>query len=272
MKDIVENRARLRLGTKLRLVCLSLRQNGFLWTTLMGSYYLASAAAERAFASAHRHRRRRGLPGMNSPEMNRLIWENWNWSARGEEWTPSPAWKQSVIDCFLEPAVRSGDTVVEIGPGAGRWTEALLQRAGRLEGIDISEACVLECRRRFAGYANASFGVGNGSDLSGVHDDSVDTLWSFDVFVHINRPEFQSYASEFARVLKPGACGIIHHGAVAGAGGGWRGDVSQETVAKLLTEAGLVVESQVDSWSDAGTEYRAGLYGDVITSFRKPAA
>ena len=39
----------------------------------------------------------------------------------------------------------------------------------------------------------------------------------------------------------------------------------------LLTEAGLVVESQVGSWHDAGTGYRAGLYGDVITSFHKPA-
>ena len=68
-----------------------------------------------------------------------------------------------------------------------------------------------------------------------------------------------------------GGRGIIHHGAVAGASGGWRSDVSQETAAKLLTEAGLVVESQVGSWHDAGTGYRAGLYGDVITSFHKPA-
>ena len=41
---------------------------------------------------------------------------------------------------------------------------------------------------------------------------------------------------------------------------------------EFLTESGLEVEKQVQSWIDAGTEYPAGLYSDTITVARKIAS
>ena len=68
---------------------------------------------------------------------------------------------------------------------------------------------------------------------------STDAIWSFDVFVHINKPQFEAYTKEFARVLKPGGVGVVHHGAVGGASGGWRSDVTTADVERFLTSAGL---------------------------------
>lgn len=269
MKDIVANRDRLTTGTKIKLMGLSLRENGFLWTTAMGFYYVASAVAEKSFAAADGMRQRRGLPGMNSPAMNRAIWNSWDWSAKGEEWSPSPEWKASVIGRIMRPHIRRGGDILEIGPGGGRWTEELADGARSLLGIDISEAAVENCRQRFKGLANATFRVGSGTDLSGVADASIDAVWSFDVFVHINREQFRAYVFEIKRVLKSGGVCIIQHGTAGGATGGWRSNVTAEDVKRFVAEAGLVLVEQFSTWQDGGREFPAGLYNDAVTIFRK---
>jgi SAM-dependent methyltransferase len=269
MKDLIENRVRLDGSTKARLLAMSLKENGLLWTGLVGMYYVASAIGEKAFALAAGLRTKHGLPGMNSVAMNKVIWENWDWSGKGEEWSPSAEWKQSVIRTLLIPNVPEGSAIVEIGPGGGRWTGELQGRAGRLTGIDLSDAAVRECQKRFAGCANVQFWVGSGADLNGVETGSTDAIWSFDVFVHINKTQFEAYTKEFARVLKPGGRGVVHHGAVGGATGGWRSDVTTADVERFLSAAGLRVKEQLSSWWDADTEVKAGLYGDVVTVFEK---
>ena len=64
-----------------------------------------SAIADKAFAKADARRKKHSLPGLNSPAMNKLIWENWDWGAKGEEWTLSTALKLSVIDRLLRPNI-----------------------------------------------------------------------------------------------------------------------------------------------------------------------
>jgi SAM-dependent methyltransferase len=270
MKDIIENRTRLDLWSKLKLVEIMLRQNGLLWSTLMGIYYLSSAIANASFKKAGALRIKSSLPGMNSSAANKHIWENWDWNGHGEEWTPNSEWKASVVRTFLIPLFADRSVILEIGPGAGRWTEYLIEQCGRLIGVDISEASVRECKRRFSDYPNARFEVGNGEDLALIENGSVDGVWSFDVFVHINKREFKSYVSDFARVLKPGGVGLIQHGSVAGAAGGWRSDVRTSDVCEFLLSSGLIVDRQFQSWDDNGRKFEAGLYQDVITCFRKP--
>ena len=50
MKDIIANRLRIKPSTKTRLLWISVKENGPLWTGLMGVYYATSAIADRAFA------------------------------------------------------------------------------------------------------------------------------------------------------------------------------------------------------------------------------
>ncbi len=66
----------------------------------------------------------------------------------GSCWPSSSALCHAVVDpCEFQP----GDTVVELGPGTGAFTELLLERMdgrGRLLAMEISETNIAELRRR----------------------------------------------------------------------------------------------------------------------------
>jgi hypothetical protein len=119
MKDLIENRARIGLIPKLRLVGIMIRENGLLWPLLMCTYYVTSGIAEASYVKAASLRIKNNLPGVNSSLANKHIWENWDWSAGGEEWTPSSEWKTSVVRTFLDPFFTDRSVILEIGPGAG---------------------------------------------------------------------------------------------------------------------------------------------------------
>jgi SAM-dependent methyltransferase len=270
MKDIVENRQRIPIGRKLRIARLALKENGGLWCAFLLVYYMSSTIAHSAFGAMDRMRRRKGIPGLNSRNLNREIWESWNWSAGGEEWSKSPEWKQSLTRCILEQEVPDRCRVLEIGPGGGRWTEPLLSRASEYLGVDISAKCVEHCRARFATNPNARFVVGSGNDLTPVATGSIDTIWSHDVFVHINAAEVERYAAEFRRVLRPGGIGVIHHGGVGGASGGWRSNLTSDAFERILARNQLRIRRSLTHWTDGDTVHRLD-YDDLITVFENPA-
>jgi ubiquinone/menaquinone biosynthesis C-methylase UbiE len=272
MKDIVENRKRISFARKLKLAGLAVKENGVWWCVLLLTYYLSSTVAHRVFAAMDRLRRIRDIPGMNSKALNKEIWEAWNWSDAGEEWSQSEAWKQSLVRCVLRRHVPENSSIVEIGPGAGRWTEPLLERAREYVGIDISSTCISHCLGRFGADPRVRFAVGSGHDLAGVADQSIDVIWSFDVFVHINRAEVDGYAGDFARVLRPGGVAIIHHGAIGGASGGWRSNLTAAAFYEILRRHDLLMEESFAHWVDADAVHQLA-YGDLITVLRKrPAA
>jgi ubiquinone/menaquinone biosynthesis C-methylase UbiE len=105
--------------------------------------------------------------------------------ALGEEWTASPEWKQGLIEDVLAKWIPDGGVVLEVGPGAGRWSEVLASRASRLVLADVSERPLELCRERFDGDTHIQYVLCTGSDLPGVEEGSIDAVWSFDVFVHV---------------------------------------------------------------------------------------
>lgn len=269
MKDLVQNRRRIGVRDKARIAWLALRENGPVWCALLGTYYAASALADAAHGRMHRIRDRRGVPGLNSVSLNRAIWDAWDWSGKGEEWTQSPEWKDSCIRCVLERYVPQGGRLLEIGPGGGRWTESLIRRADEYVGIDVSASAVETCRERFRGVPSAAFLVGSGQDLAGVPDASIDSIWSFDVFVHINESTVARYLSEFVRVMRAGAIAVIHHGSAGGSAGGWRSDLTRERMHALIAERPLKIDQCIDGWFENGQRYDVAGYQDVITVFQR---
>jgi SAM-dependent methyltransferase len=214
------------------------------------------------------HRRWSG----HSPAENRDQWTSWDWSSLGEEWNESQAWKQSLIDDVLLATIPAGGTVVEIGPGGGRWSEVLAARAQRTILVDVTPAVLELCRERLGDQPNVEYRVSSGCDLPGVEDCSVDAIWSFDVFVHVAPVDQAGYLDEIARVLRPGGVAAIHHADGRNRGnqpsrGGWRAPMSAHLFAVLARERGLTVERQLHSWLDG----RFGLdaYGDAITVLRR---
>jgi SAM-dependent methyltransferase len=214
------------------------------------------------------HRAWRG----NSAADNRERWTGWDWSRLGEEWTASAEWKQALIDDVLLPTIPPGGTVMEIGPGGGRWSEVLASRADRLILVDVTPRALDLCRARLAGAGNVEYVLSGGSDLRGVTDGSVDAVWSFDVFVHIAPLDQARYLAELARVTRPGALVAIHHSDGRNRGQlpsrhGWRAPMSATLFGAVAAEHGLVVERVVRSWS--GGRYDLGAYHDAISVIRR---
>jgi ubiquinone/menaquinone biosynthesis C-methylase UbiE len=215
------------------------------------------------------HRRWRG----NSVASNRDWWERYDWTAGGEEWTASPQWKEALVEHVLHALIPGGVSVLEIGPGGGRWSAELAGRARHLVVLDVSEAALESCRERLAPYGNVSFVLGDGRGLAGVAGASIDAIWSFDVFVHIAPLDLAGYLDEIARVLVPEGVAVIHHADGRNRGRllsrhGWRAPMSRELIAALARERGLAVQSQFDSWGEGG-RFDLSAYGDAITVLRR---
>jgi SAM-dependent methyltransferase len=194
----------------------------------------------------------------NTVERNRELWSGWDWSRLGEEWTEDVAafrgldpatWKRGVVERFLIANARKGGVTLEIGPGAGRWTEHLLEVSLELHLADLSERCLQLCRDRFAGSPRiACHLVAGDGRLDFLPDASVDFIWSYDVFVHVSPVDTDRYLAEFARILRPGARAVIHHAdrydSHAERAAHFRSNLSREFFAELCRRRGLRILAQ----------------------------
>lgn len=193
---------------------------------------------------------------MPSREHNREHWEQWDWSTLGEEWTPAdPRWKAAIVRYSMQPYLRGGETILEIGPGGGRWTAELLRlEPRRIIAVDLTERCIELCRKRFLREPRLELHRNDGRDLSFVADDTIDFIYSFDVFVHVEAPEIDAYFGEFARVLRPGGRAAIHYASLdrAPAGDprrGWRADFTSVEMHALLAKHGFaLVADYYEPW------------------------
>jgi ubiquinone/menaquinone biosynthesis C-methylase UbiE len=143
----------------------------------------------------------------------------------GDEWcddgTADRAHERRVL-AVAEPWLRPEARVLEIGPGGGKWTVRLAPRVAELVAFDVAGAMLERTRRRCRdeGLGNVTCVLGDGRGLTGIADESVDLVFSYDVFVHIALEDTAAYIDEMARVLKPGGAAVVHH-AVADVAAAW---------------------------------------------------
>ncbi|MBI4325299.1 MAG: class I SAM-dependent methyltransferase [Chloroflexi bacterium] len=143
---------------------------------------------------------------------------NWNraydWNESGEEWSVTWGGSQSQWWGSLFPRLQAYvpcESILEIAPGFGRWTQYLKNCCRRLYVIDLSERCIEHCQRRFAGAPNITYAVNDGKSLDCVPDGSIDLAFSFDSLVHVEADVIETYLNQLARILKPNGVGFIHH-------------------------------------------------------------
>jgi ubiquinone/menaquinone biosynthesis C-methylase UbiE len=209
----------------------------------------------------------------HSAEENREIWTTWDWSQGGNEWNDSDdpeLWKASLIEEVLLPHLGDAHAVLEIGPGAGRWSEVLQPRVERLVVVDVTPLALELTRDNLGDPANVEYVLSEGGLFAEVQAASIDWVWSFDVFVHIAPLDVASYLGEIARVLRPGGTAVIHHSGGLGRQPGWRSPMTGVLFAQLAQERGLQVTRQFDSWSDGRFGVRTN--NDVITVLLCPTA
>jgi SAM-dependent methyltransferase len=135
----------------------------------------------------------------------RLLWRKLRHDER------SPGNLAKVVKRYLRPYVTKDGTVLEIGPGGGRWTQFLM---------DAREVVLVELNSEFFPYLQERFGNRNtklrpyqtsGFELEGIESGSIDFVFSFGTFVHISPDGIDQYLGEIRRVLRPGGTATIQY-------------------------------------------------------------
>lgn len=114
-----------------------------------------------------------------------------------------------IRDRYLLPYVDPQHTAVEIGPGGGRWTRYLLPFR-RLYVVDYHQELLNELHRNFRSK-NMIFIKNNGTDFPGIPDNSVDFVFSFGVFVHLDASIIEQYLQNIRPILRPGGNFLLHY-------------------------------------------------------------
>lgn len=167
---------------------------------------------------------------------NFTVWE-YEWLHDGEEWSApwgssDVQWQQTVlprIQAFL-PA----RSILEIGPGRGRWAERLRHQCEHLTLVDLSPKCIQYCQARFAADTHMSYHVNDGLSLSAVPDDSVDFVFSFDSLVHAGPDVCRAYLRQIVNKLTPEGCCFLHH----------------SNLGKYQDQLGETVDYALEHWRD----------------------
>lgn len=123
----------------------------------------------------------------------------------------SPGPLHKVVDLYIRPYLAPGATVVEIGCGGGRWTR-YLAGARKLIAVDINPVFFEPLRARFP-QARLEFYQSSGFELDGIASASVDYVFSFGTFVHIEPAGIAAYLAAIQRVLRAGGVAVIQYAA-----------------------------------------------------------
>lgn len=110
---------------------------------------------------------------------------------------------------FLVPYLAPSATVLEIGPGGGRWTRYMLS-VKKLYVIDFYQELLDELKSNFRS-ADLVLVKNNGNDFPGVANESVDFIFSFGTFVHLDIEIIDRYLENMKPLLKPTSNVVIHY-------------------------------------------------------------
>jgi SAM-dependent methyltransferase len=193
-------------------------------------------------------------------------------SVLGDEWSLADAEVERIVAEWIEPFVTPDSAVAEIGVGGGRVARLVAGEVARLECFDLSEGMLEHARRTLADHRNVGFHLVEGPKLPDELTRSLDFVYSFDVFVHLDLHTQWKYIQEIGRVLKPGGRAFLHTANLT-APGGWQRFAAQdhytldghyfvtpEVVKTLVGHSGLRMIRESDPREAAGILGRDYLF------------
>jgi len=127
----------------------------------------------------------------------------------GVEWGDDSL-TRDVHERFLAPRLTPDATVLEIGPGGGKYSAGAAPACRKLICADVSSEMLRRTKKRPGDDAPLETVKLNGLDFTGIDDASIDFAFSIDVFVHLDLEDIYVYLREFKRVLRPGGKLVLH--------------------------------------------------------------
>jgi SAM-dependent methyltransferase len=177
-----------------------------------------------------------------------------------------------IRDRYVLPYVQPEAIGLEIGPGGGRWTRYLLGFR-KLYVVDYYAEILEELKRTYH-PKNLEFIKNSGTDFPGVEDGSIDYLFSFATFVHLDLPLIDAYLANMRRILKPGANAIIHYSDMTKIMARHNGGFSENTpeiMRNMVRNAGyrIVEEDLTTMWHSSVIHFRPSIaWQSNSTQFR----
>jgi SAM-dependent methyltransferase len=160
-------------------------------------------------------------------------------------------------DATIWPVIRNEDisNTLDLACGHGRNTEMLRKSARTIDLVDINPSCIEFCRKRFGeqkGQCRFRYHLTDGNGLSGIGDETMTFVYSWDSMVHFDKLVIRDYVFEIARVLKSGGSAFLHHSnyGTFAPNSDWtknhgsRSDMTAVLMREYADEAGLKVKFQ----------------------------
>ena len=111
---------------------------------------------------------------------------------------------------YILPYVNAQHDALEIGPGGGRWTRYLLGFR-MLSAVDYHQELLDELKRNFGKHRNIRFINNSGTDFPGLDPHSIDYVYSFGTFVHLDFNLIEAYLESIKTIVKRGANIVIQY-------------------------------------------------------------
>lgn len=110
----------------------------------------------------------------------------------------------------IRPFIGPDTTVLEIGPGRGAWTRALLAlQPKRIYAVDVVDPDYSGFWSYVGRDPRVEHIVAADQSLDGIADGSIDHFFSFGCFCHISPEMSVEYINSLARKMKSGANGFL---------------------------------------------------------------
>jgi FkbM family methyltransferase len=177
------------------------------------------------------------------------------WIEDGESWSIPFGGTEKLWNEFIYPKIYSylKGSVLEIAPGHGRMTSNLVDHSSDLYIVDMNESCIDFCRDKFKSKNNMHYYANNGTSLKCIEDNSLDFIFSWDSFVHMQKFVIEKYLEEIGKKLKVGGFGAIHHSNLVGGNDEYsfeniqgRSNFSPQLFKSMCEKYGLEIVDQYD--------------------------
>lgn len=163
-------------------------------------------------------------------------------------------------DEFLRPHTggRYDHKILELAPGAGRFTAECIRYASKIDLLDMNQACLDICRKRFRYYPlEIGYFLNDGMSCDILGDRTYTLIVCCDSMVHMHPRIIEGYVTQFSVRLSIEGIMWLDHSGKGPRELGHRTDMTPEKMARYGLACGLrLVEQRFRNDHDCITVFR----------------